>query len=108
MEGNDSLKEYFKFKETSNIGWTFCPTWDEFWTEGQPINGSFALVACRVSGLSWPQWLRFCRQNGATLYGKNHKYVVPIWKEPNKEFEKMMNERANKLAQLINFKELHL
>ena len=102
------MKTYFKFKETSNNGWTLCPEWDMFWTEGQPINGSFNLIPCRVSGLNWPQWLRFCRQHGATLYGKGHTYVVAVWKEPNKEFEKMMNQRANELAKIINLKELHL
>jgi len=102
------MKTYFKFRETTNHGWTLCPEWDAFWTEDQKINGSFNLVACRVSGLSWPQWLRFCRQNGATLYGKGHKYIAAIWKEPNREFEKMMNERAAALDKLINLKELHL
>ena len=71
------------------------------------INGSFNLVGCRVAGLSWPQWLRFCRQNGAKLCGKNKQYVIAIWQEPNKDFEKLMNDRANKLATMINIKELH-
>lgn len=102
------MKTYFKFRETSNNGWTFGPVWEEFWADGERINGSFNLLACRVSGLSWPQWLRFCRQNGATLYGKGNKYVKAVWKEPNKEFENMMNKRADELSKLINLKELHL
>lgn len=100
--------KYFTFKETSNQGWMLCPNWDAFWSEGQQIQGSFNVICARVAGLSWAQWLRFCRQNGATLYGKEHKYVCAIWKEPNKEFEKMMNMRAAELAKLVNFKELSL
>ena len=100
--------KYFSFKETSNKGWMLCPEWDAFWSEGQSLAGSFAVLGARVAGLSWAQWLRFCRQNGADLYGKEHKYVCAIWKEPNKEFEKLMNQRAEELAKLINFKELSL
>lgn len=100
--------KYFTFKETSNQGWMLCPNWDVFWSEGQQIQGSFNVICARVAGLSWAQWLRFCRQNGASLYGKEHKYVCAIWKEPNKEFEKMMNMRAAELAKLVDFKELSL
>lgn len=100
--------KYFTFRQTSNNGWMLCPSWDEFWSEGQKVEGSFFVVACRVSGLSWAQWLRFCRQNGATLYGKEYKYVRAVWKEPNKEFENMMNVRAAELAKQVNFKELSL
>ena len=102
------MKSYFVYRESSNNGWTICPVWDEFWTEGKPIMGSFSLLACRISGLSWPQWLRYCRQNGASLYGKGHKYVSAVWKEPNKDFLNKLNQRANELAKIINFKELNL
>ena len=100
--------KYFTFKETSNQGWMLCPNWDAFWSEGRQIQGSFNVICARVAGLSWAQWLRFCRQNGAALYGKEHKYVCAIWKESNKEFEKMMNMRAAELAKLVDFKELSL
>lgn len=104
------MKSYFIFRETSNNGWSICPVHTAFLGEdlSKSINGSFALLACRVSGLSWPQWLRYCRQNGATLYGKGHKYPVAIWKEPNKDFLNKLNVRANELAKVINFEELHL
>ena len=104
------MKSYFVFRETSNNGWSICPVHTAFLGEdlSKSINGSFALLACRVSGLSWPQWLRYCRQNGATLYGKGHKYPVAIWKEPNKDFLNKLNVRANELAKVINFEELHL
>lgn len=104
------MKSYFVFRETSNNGWSICPVHTAFLGEdlSKSINGSFALLACRVSGLSWPQWLRYCRQNGATLYGKGYKYPVAVWKEPNKDFLNKLNTRANELAKVINFEELHL
>ena len=102
------MKNYFNFRESSNNGWMICPSWDEFWTDGKIIRGSFSLLACRISGLSWPQWLRYCRQNGATLYGKGNKYVVAVWKEPNQDFLKELNARANEIAKHINLKELNL
>lgn len=104
------MKSYFVYRESSNNGWTICPVHKEFLGENleKSISGSFALLACRISGLSWPQWLKYCRQNSATLYGKGHKYPVAIWKEPNQKFLNELNTRANKLAGLIDFKELKL
>jgi hypothetical protein len=87
------MKSYFVYRESSNKVWTICPVHKEFIGEewSKPIRGSFNLLACRISGLSWPQWLRYCRQNGATIYGKNAKYPVAIWKEPNKDFLNMLS-----------------
>ena len=104
------MKTYFAFEHTSNNGWTIRPVHKEFLGENldKSIKGSFNLLACRVSGLSWPQWLRYCRQHGAKLYGKGHKYPVAVWSEPNPEFLNILNQRANDLAQIINFKELNL
>lgn len=105
------MKTYFKFIESSNNGWTIHPIHDEFMDVENRTNiptGSYGLIACRISGLSWPQWLRYCRQHGAQLYGKGHKYPAIVWKEPNQDFLKELNMRANELAKLINLKELHL
>lgn len=96
--------EYFVFRETSNKGWTICPKHEAFGTPR--IEGSYGLFACRVLGITWPNWLRLCEQNGATLYGKGALYVHAIWKEPNKEFLKIINKRANDLAEKINLQEL--
>ena len=101
------MKNYFNFQEASN-GWIICPNWNEFCEESKQIEGSFALIACRLSGLSWPQWLRYCKQNGAILYGKGNRYVVAIWKEKNQSFLKELNMRANEIAKYINLKELDL
>ena len=104
------MKTYFVFRDSSNKGWTICPVHKEFLGEdlSGKVTGSYGLLACRISGLSWPQWLRYCRQNGATLYGKGFKYPVAIWKEPNTQFLNELNARANELAKIIDFKELHL
>lgn len=96
--------DYFVFRESSNKGWTISPKHEAF---GMPsIQGSYALFACRLLGISWPDWLRLCEQNGATLYGKGNLYVVAIWKEPNKDFLKILNRRASDIAARVDVKEL--
>ena len=105
------MKKYFVYREsTINDGWVISPVYNEFFDEdlNKIVKGSFNLLACRISGLSWPEWLRYCRQNGATLYGKNSKYPVAVWKEQNKSFLDDLNQRANILAGLIDFKKLRL
>lgn len=99
------MKEYFHFRESSNNGWVITPHYEQF---GAPyIEGSFSLFACRIMGVSWPDWLRLCEQNGARLYGKNSLYTCAIWKEPNKDFLKTINKRANEIAAQIDLKELN-
>ena len=98
------MKDYFVFRETSNNGWMICPKHDLFGE--RQINGSYNLFACRLLGITWPDWLRLCKQNGATLYGKGALYVHAVWKEPNKDFLKKVNLRANEIAKHINLKEL--
>lgn len=98
------MTEYFVFRESSNNGWTICPKHEVFGTPA--IQGSYALFACRLLGISWPDWLRLCAQNGAKLYGKNMPYVHAIWREPNKDFLKIINQRANELAKKIDLKGL--
>lgn len=98
------MTDYFVFRESSNNGWTICPKYEAFGTPA--IQGSYALFACRILGISWPDWLRLCAQNGAKLYGKNMPYVHAIWREPNKDFLKIINQRANELAKRIDLKGL--
>lgn len=105
------MKKYFTYREsTISNGWVISPIYSEFFNEdlNKTVKGSFNLLACRISGLSWTEWLQYCKQNGATLYGKNSKYPVAVWKEQNKSFIDELNQRANILAGLVNFKELHL
>ena len=98
------MKQYFCFRETSNKGWTICPEYDTLGVKC--VNGSYSVLAARFMGVSWPDWLRFCRNNGAQLYGKNSFYTIPIWEKPNSEFLTMLNKRVNDIASKINIKEL--
>jgi hypothetical protein len=98
------MTEYFVFRESSNKGWRIYTKHEAFGTPA--IQGSYALFACRLLGISWPNWLRLCEQNGAKLYGKNMPYVHAIWREPNKDFLKIVNQRANELAKKIDLKGL--
>lgn len=94
------MKEYFTYRESSNKGWMIYPKHNYF---GDPrINGSFALLPCRMLGISWPDWLRLCEANGAKLYGKNNLYVHAIWSEPNKDFLNMINKRTNEIAERVD------
>ena len=97
------MKQYFRYCETPR-GYIIVPVHDLF-TKGQ-IRGSFGLLACRVMGISWPNWLRYCRAQGAKLYGKGTKYVVAYWDTPNMTFLNMLNKRANELAQYVDFSTL--
>ena len=40
------MKPYFVYRESSNNGWTICPVWDEFWTEGKPIIEIYVSPSC--------------------------------------------------------------
>lgn len=106
MEGIKNMKEYFTFFQAAENKWILIPTLKYF--SDKMISGSFNLLACRISGLSWPQWIRYCRQNGADIYGKKSLYPIIQWKSPNKEFLNELNKRANILSEKISFKELEL
>ena len=92
--------KYFEYTENPDGKFFITPIYEKF---PEIIrNGSGMLYACRISGLSWPNWLRYCRQNGATLYGKSHKYPVAYWDKPNEDFLKALNKRATELMKKEN------
>ena len=94
------MKKYFEYRETSNNGFMICPIHEMF---GTPyIEGSFIVFAARFMGVSWPDWLRLCVQNGASLYGKGMPYVHAVWKTPNKSFLEHLNKRTNEIADRID------
>lgn len=40
-------------------------------------SGSYAVLGARLLGLSYPDYLRYCRDaHNATLFGKNDKYIT--------------------------------
>lgn len=100
------MKQYFEYREHGVKGYVIIPIYKEF--SESMIRGSYGLLPCRITGLSWPQYLRYCMQHGAHVYGKHSKYPTAVWDEPNMEFLNMLNQRANELAKVINFKELNL
>jgi hypothetical protein len=79
MGGTNNMKEknffvleespYYKGKYTININFDLFPKIE--------TNGSFNLFAARLMGLSYPQYLRMCRDCfGATIIGKKSLYPV--------------------------------
>ncbi len=98
------MTQYFNFVEASENRWLLFPKHESF---GFPhITGSYGVLAARFFGLSWPDWLRYCEQNGAQLQGKKNVYVVAVWDKPNEKFLKEINQRMNEIAKIINIKEL--
>lgn len=98
------MADLFYYRESSNNGWTICPKHELF---GVPrIEGSYGVFACRMLGISYPDWIKWCAANGAKLYGKQGHYIVPVWREPNKEFIKKINQCANAVAKQVDVKEL--
>lgn len=60
--------------------------------------GSFNLMPARLLGLSYAQYLRFCRDIlGATLIGKGDKYPIAYFKKGENlfGFMRMLNGLAN-------------
>ena len=58
--------------------------------------GSYNILPARFLNLSYPDYLRYCRDRlGADLVGKNKKYVVPYFdKTPEvREFVRLLNNR---------------
>ena len=61
-------------------------------------NGSFALIGARLFGLTYPQFLRMCRDCfGAEIVGKGSKYPIAYFKQSEglKALIDELNARAN-------------
>ena len=102
------MKQYFIYQESTNRGYTIALNWNLWKFSHAPREGSYTTIAARMSGLSWANWLRYCQQNGATLYGKNNFYPVAIWKEPNEKFIKELNERASAIFEKFKMEDINL
>lgn len=56
--------------------------------------GNYNILMARILGLSYPKYLRMCRDlYGATLIGKGHAVPIPYFKN---------KEKAQKLINLLN------
>lgn len=61
------------------------------------IRGSFNLMPARLIGLTYAQYLRFCRDVlGAKVVGKNSGYPIAYFRNTPEvqQFVKLLNERA--------------
>lgn len=69
--------------------------------ENMPLTyttGSYNLLAARLLNLTYPQYLRMCRDLiGAEIIGKGHKYPIAYFKKDKLLFQlvKLLNARAN-------------
>ena len=92
------MKKYFYLEESPYMK-TYQAIYlnhGNFPFEGK-IYGSFNLMPARLLGLTYAQYLRFCRDVlGATLVGKNSKYPVAYFRlTPEvQQFVKLLNKRA--------------
>lgn len=92
------MKKYFYLEESPYMA-TYQAIYlnhGSFPFEGK-IYGSFNLMPARLLGLTYAQYLRFCRDVlGATLVGKNSKYPVAYFRlTPEvQQFVKLLNKRA--------------
>lgn len=60
--------------------------------------GSYNVICARLMGLSYAQWLRFCRDCcGAEIVGKNHQYPIPYFTKGDRvqALCRLLNSRAN-------------
>lgn len=97
---------YFEWREySSGVGYLIGPDYRKF--GGPAIKGSWGVVPSRILGLSWPEYLRLCRNNGATLLGRDHIYIMPCFKQKNEAFLKMLNDRAAEIDKIIGLKNLN-
>lgn len=106
------MKKYFIWGECSNRGVQIGPNWDLWLKDSEPkdfyFEGSMRVIPARLMGLSYPDYLRWCKQEfGARLVGKKSLYTGAIFDKPNDEFLNIINERANTIFEKINIKELH-
>ena len=72
--------------------------------------GSFGILPARLMGLSYPDYLRFCRDElNATVVGKNQLYIDPIFLKSKEFFQflKILNGLAA-LALIEGKKEYYL
>lgn len=77
-----------KFKKILQFDYNVLPL--------KSTKGSFAVLGARLMGLSWPDYLRMCRDVfGAEIIGKHSMYPVIYFTEDKltHEFESLLNIR---------------
>lgn len=91
--------KYFYFEESP-----YMDTWDilavkheEFPFVMANIHSSFNVLPARLLGLSYAEYLRFCRDTlGAKIMGRNNKYPIAYFRSTpeTQQFLKLLNKRA--------------
>lgn len=70
--------------------------------------GTYNVVAARVAGMSFHQWLLYCAMNKAIISGKSG-YAGVKWKIEDKAYANLILKELNKqwdlFMQAVNFKE---
>ena len=91
------VKCFVKEESASHPGkWMIRPVYDNFHLDS--TEGSFNLICARLMNLTYPQYLRMCRDCfGAEIIGKDSNYPVAYFKR-GEELEgliALLNMRAN-------------
>lgn len=79
---------YEKFKKVLQFDFNALPL--------KKTNGSYAVLGARLMGLSWPDYLRMCRDVfGAEIIGKHSMYPVIYFTQDKltHEFELLLDKR---------------
>lgn len=72
--------------------------------EGFSYKSSYHVLPSRLLGFSFPDYLKYCSTNGATIRGAGAgKYCYPVWKtQPKcKELCNRVNNEWNKIRKVI-------
>ena len=93
----NKVKVFYRDESAYHPGkWMIRPIQDNFHLDS--TEGSFNIICARLMGLTYPQYLRMCRDCfGAEIVGKNSYYPVAYFKR-SKELDALidnLNARAN-------------
>lgn len=99
------MKTYFEYRESVSNPSLYTISIHEFHERLAYSAGSFCVFAARVLGLTFPEYLRMCRDvYGATLVGKNTKYPLALFKDEASaaKLVQLLNKQMNEIAALIS------
>jgi hypothetical protein len=87
------MTKVFKVQESAVVG-EYMIIFDVFAVDVPPISSSYNVVAARLLGFTFPDYLRYCKSRGAELRGKQG-YTYAIWK--NKTMAESLVKELNKI-----------
>lgn len=87
------MTKVFKVQESATAG-EYMVIFDVFAVDVPPISSSYNVVAARLLGFTFPDYLRYCKSRGAELRGKQG-YTHAIWK--NKAMAESLVKELNKI-----------